>query len=110
MSTQVRGVKWIDEGKKSRQIEQIEIKGSHAVLWRDKGSKESKEEKVLLKTIKDIKSGVKRNKGRNRFNGIQVWNPLGQWNIEELIKQSRPLVHNHVPALTCNGMIVPVLV
>jgi hypothetical protein len=31
-------------------------------------------------------------------------------NIEQLIKQSRPLVHNHVPALTCNGMIGPVLV
>jgi hypothetical protein len=41
-------------GKRSRQIEPIEIKGSHAVLWRDKGSKESQEAKVLIKTIEDI--------------------------------------------------------
>ena len=47
---------------------------------------------------------------RKRFNGIQVWELLGYWNSVELIKQSRPLVHNHVPALTCNGMIGPVLV
>jgi hypothetical protein len=47
---------------------------------------------------------------RKRFNGIQVWELLGYWNSVELIKQSQPLVHNHVPALTCNGMIGPVLV
>ena len=41
---------------------------------------------------------------------LQVWELLEHWNIVELIKQSRPLIHNHVPALTCNGMIGPVLV
>ena len=60
--------------------------------------------KVLLKTFKEW-SQVK-----SRKKEIQ-WNPsLGTiGNIEEL-KQSRPLVHNHVPALICNGMIGPVLV
>ena len=41
---------------------------------------------------------------------IQVWESFGHLNILELIKQSQPLVHNHVLALTCNSMIGPVLV
>jgi hypothetical protein len=44
------------------------------------------------------------------FHGFQELDILGLGKIEELIKQSQPLVHNHVPTLICNGMVGPVLV